>query len=389
MQQAKHNIAFIINSLEGGGAERVMCKLLTIMEADFQSAGYNVHLILLDDLPQEQQCPEYVNQVVLDTKGSLHSGYSALKKALEKIAPHTCVSFLTRANMLNVSLAKRLGYRAVISERVNTSSHLSGGLKDFISRCLVKATYPSADCVIAVSEGVKADLIENFSVKRERIKTIYNPYNMANISAMAQQPVDDLPSKPYIIGTGRLVRNKNFDLLLQAVAASSVGHDIVILGQGEEKQALLQRAESLGLSGRLHLLGFKSNPYPYIKGADFFVSTSNAEGFPNAIAEAMCLGKAVVATNCESGPAEILTGEYPYNVSGFEAQSYGCICEVNSVSGVAGALDYMSRDENKQRYEQRSAERAATFSNAVFREKLLKALKLQQSQPETGHVSGR
>ena len=54
-------------------------------------------------------------------------------------------------------------------------------------------------------KGVKADLIENFSVKRERIKTIYNPYNMANISAMAQQPVDDLPSKPYIIGTGRLM----------------------------------------------------------------------------------------------------------------------------------------------------------------------------------------
>ena len=388
MAKPATDIAFIINSLEGGGAERVMSKLLAIMEADFLSAGFRVHLILLDNLPEQQQVPAYVNKVVLDTKGSLHAGYKALKNVLFSVKPDICVSFLTRANMLNVALAKRFGHQAIISERVNTSSHLSGGLKDLISKILVRASYPSADLIIAVSEGVKADLVENFGVSASNVQTVYNPYDINAINALAAEPVSDLPAKPYIIGTGRLVKNKNFDLMLKAVAASNIDHDIVILGQGDEKAALLTRAAELGLENRLHLKGFKSNPYPYIKNADFFVSTSNAEGFPNAIAEAMCLGKAVVATNCESGPAEILTGKYPYSVQGFEAQAHGCLCEVNSVSDVADALNYMAAETNRKKYADRSQKRAATFSNEVFRQRIRGALGLNVTQLEQKYVSG-
>ncbi len=382
------DIVFIINSLEGGGAERVMCKLLSIMESDFLAAGYRAHLILLDNLPEQQSVPAYVNKVTLDTKGSLHAGYKALKNTLFSIKPDICVSFLTRANMLNVSLAKRFGHKAVISERVNTSSHLSGGLKDFISKMLVRVTYPSADLVVAVSEGVKADLIENFGVSANRIQTVYNPYDVAAITAQSLEVVEDLPARPFIVGTGRLVNNKNFDLMLQAVAASNISHDVVILGQGEEKAALEARAAELGIAHRVHLMGFKSNPYPYISHADFFVSTSNAEGFPNAIAEAMCLGKAVVATNCESGPAEILTGDSPYKVKGFKAEAYGCICEVNSVKGVADALNFMSADTNKKKYAARSLQRASTFSNEVFRQRIRAAIGLNITQLEHQHVSG-
>ena len=92
MAKPATDIAFIINSLEGGGAERVMSKLLAIMEADFLSAGFRVHLILLDNLPEQQQVPAYVNKVVLDTKGSLHAGYKALKNVLFSVKPDICVS---------------------------------------------------------------------------------------------------------------------------------------------------------------------------------------------------------------------------------------------------------------------------------------------------------
>lgn len=388
MARPSSDIAFIINSLEGGGAERVMCKLLTIMQADFSRSGVRVHLIILDELPEQQQVPPYVNKITLDSRGSLYKGYDALKTVLAEIRPAICVSFLTRANMLNISLARKSVHQAVISERVNTSRHFSGGLKDIISKALVRVSYPFADLVIAVSDGVRADLIRNYGVRAGRIQTVYNPYDITEMSAQAAEAVTDLPRQPYIIGTGRLVRNKNFNLLLQAVAASSIKHDIVILGQGEERSALISRAQSLGLGERLHLPGYRANPYPFIKHADFFVSTSNAEGFPNAIAEAMCLGKPVVATNCESGPAEILTGEYPYSVKGFRAEAYGCICEVNNVKAVANALNFMSADTNKKKYAEKSQQRAAMFSNAAFRQRIRAVLGLNITQLELKNVSG-
>ena len=387
MNQTNTTIAFIINSLEGGGAERVMCKLLSIMEKDFAALNLDVHLILLDDLPQAHCPPSYVRKHVLDTKGSLHNGYSALKTVLRAIKPTLCVSFLTRSNLLNVATSKKLGHRTIISERVNTSSHLSGGIKDIISKCLVRMTYPSAHAVIAVSEGVKADLVDNFGVPENRISTIYNPYNVKTITTMASEQVDDLPANPYVIATGRLVKNKNFSLLLESLAASQLTHDLVILGQGEEREALEDKAQALGIAHRVHFLGFKNNPYPYLFHSDFFVSTSNAEGFPNAIAEAMCLGKAVIATNCESGPAEILTGEYPYSVKGFKAEAFGCICEVNNVQGVTDALNFFSDDDRVQNYAKRSEQRASAFSNKLFKQRFHEVLGLTNKTRISDHVS--
>ena len=111
---------------------------------------------------------------------------------------------------------------------------------------------------------------------------------------------------PYVISVGRLVKNKNFSLLINAYAKANISEDLVILGVGDEELLLKELANELGVGNKVHFLGFKSNPYPYVKSAEYFISTSNAEGFPNAIVEAMCLEKAVVATNCESGPAEII-----------------------------------------------------------------------------------
>ncbi len=365
---------FIINSLEGGGAERVMCKLLSILESWFRDQNREVYLLLLDEADEAHVCPDYVNKETLFTDGSLLNGYSVLQQRLKNLQPEYCVSFLTRANMLNIALAKRLGYRSIISERVNTSSHFSGGLKDKVSKVMVRASYPLADRVIAVSEGVKADLIKRFGVPPRKIDTVYNPYDIPAINKLSDDIPEDLPPRPYIIGTGRLVPNKNFSLMIRAYAKAGIGEDLLILGQGEERDRLQALAGALGVAERVHFAGFKANPYPYLKGARYFVSTSNAEGFPNAIVEAMCLGKPVVATNCESGPAEILTGDYPVTVSGFRAAEYGALCELNHVEGVAEAMRYMSDDLNQEEYQYRSLSRARDFSNSIFMAKVISAI---------------
>lgn len=384
MQQTT-NVAFMINSLEGGGAERVMCKLLAIMEAYFKEQQLSVYLILLDDLPEAHRCPDYVNKITLDTQGSLVKGYQLAKQKLDAINPQFCISFLTRSNMLNVAIARQVGFQAILSERVNTSSHFSGGLKDTISKWMVKMSYPRAQRVIAVSEGVRADLIANFNVAPDHLDVIYNPYDIAQIERLAAEPVTDLPAKPFIIGTGRLVKNKNFSLLLEALAQSTLTDDLLILGQGDQLTALKAQAAALGIADRVHFAGFRENPYPYLKHARFFVSTSNAEGFPNAIVEAMCLGKAVIATNCESGPAEILSGQYPLQVSGFTEQPYGCLCETNHVEGVAAALNHLDNADQLARYSAQSALRAQDFSNAIFREKIIQVISPAAGQYKESH----
>ncbi|MCU7556115.1 glycosyltransferase [Alteromonas sp. ASW11-19] len=386
MTQVKPAV-FIINSLEGGGAERVMCKLLTILESWYAEQQQKVYLLLLDDTEEAHHCPGYVIKETLASGGSLIRGYTLLHQRLKKLQPEYCVSFLTRANILNAVLGKTLSYRSILSERVNTSSHLSGGWRDKISKQLVKTTYPLADRVIAVSAGVKADLVRNFGLASGNIHIVYNPYDIAEIEDLAAQPVQDLPTVPYIIGSGRLVENKNFSLMLKAYARADIEEHLVILGQGELHAQLQTLTNQLGIAERVHFLGFKANPYPYLRGASYFVSTSNAEGFPNAIVEAMCLGKPVLATNCESGPAEILCGDYPVTVSGFNAAAHGGLCELGSVEGVATGMQYMSDDTNNQLYGYRSIARARDFSYRVFKDKILRALNRSQPHEDNTRVS--
>lgn len=370
MLTSNRPVVFIINSLEGGGAERVMAKLLAIMEDYFSHADVPVHLVLLDTLEESQQCPPYVTKTVLTSNGSLKAGYQQLKPLLKTLSPQICFSFLTRSNFLNIAIAKSLGYRAIISERVNTTSHLSGGLKDGISRFLVKLLYKRADNVVAVSEGVKADLIENYAVPEPKVSLLYNPYDIEQLHELASEAVTDIPKAPYIIGVGRLVKNKNFSLLLSAYAKADIVEDLVILGVGDEEAMLKALAKTLGIADRVHFLGFKPNPYPYVAKAEYFVSTSNAEGFPNAIVEAMCLNKPVIATNCESGPAEIIAEQYPYQVSGASEEKNGILCELNNAQGVADALVLFKGSANRARYVEKSQACAQQFSYAAFHKRV-------------------
>jgi glycosyltransferase involved in cell wall biosynthesis len=249
---------------------------------------------------------------------------------------------------------------------VNTSSHFATARTGFISKLMVKAVYPKATFVVPVSQGVMRDLVQNYAVPQSKCTVMYNAYDQAELSEKATQIVTDLPAKPYLIGIGRLMPNKNFSLLINAFAKSKSQRDLVILGQGPELLVLTNLVKTLGLEKRVHLLGFKENPYPYLKNADYLVSTSNAEGFPNGIAEAMCLGKPVIATNCQSGPAEILTGNDATQTNSFLCAGHGILCEVNNVKAVSQAIDNIEANQQIAEYQQKSLARAVTFSYAAM-----------------------
>ncbi|MEL7014234.1 MAG: glycosyltransferase, partial [Pseudomonadota bacterium] len=206
-------VCFLINSMEGGGAERAMANLLHYLLPTLD--GYDVELLLLDDLTMAQTLPSDLPVKALDGKGSLLRSYFELQRhwSTEANRPDVCVSFLARANVLNVWLARKFGHRTIISERVHTSSHVAASRIAPVLRWVTRMSYPKADQVVAVSRGVQQDLTQNYAVPASKISVIGNAIDEARLTRLSRQaPPFPLPDD-FLLGMGRLVPNKNFSLL--------------------------------------------------------------------------------------------------------------------------------------------------------------------------------
>jgi glycosyltransferase involved in cell wall biosynthesis len=172
-------------------------------------------------------------------------------------------------------------------------------------------TYPYADAVVAVSGGVADDLSRTIRLARDRIRVIYNPVLTREMLEMSHDEVE-YPwigaGKPVILAVGRLVEQKDFPTLVRAFAKVRRDRDayLVILGEGEERAHIEQIARELGLQESVFMPGFVSNPYACMRQATILALPSRWEGFGNVVVEAMACGTPVVASDCRSGPAEIL-----------------------------------------------------------------------------------
>ena len=239
----RKRILFAINSLAGGGAERVLATLLAGSEP--WRARYDIHLALLDDEPRAYDVPEWVELHQLDAGHKLLPSLTGLRALAGRLKPHATLSFLTRANIANAWAMAGRRRPWLISERVNTSAHLGSAVA---ARAMVRLVYPRAAHVIAVSEGVVDDLAAHFGVARSRMSAIANPVDHRRIAELAAEPPAFVPAGPYIAAAGRLVPNKNFPLLLRAYAQAAPPERLVILGEGPERGALEALAASLGIA---------------------------------------------------------------------------------------------------------------------------------------------
>jgi glycosyltransferase involved in cell wall biosynthesis len=366
-QQACKRVLFIINSLAGGGAERVMCTLLRASQGELRDS--RISLLLLDREAAMYEVPRWIDVQQLDCRHSLLRSIWSVWRALARARPDLTVSFLTRSNVANIIASALLGIPAVISERVNTSSHLGVGAGAAVARLLVKATYPKARRIIAVSQGVADDLRASFGIRRDRMAVIANPIDVEAIRAQADSGAPVPIEGPYAVTMGRLVPNKNFGMLIEAFARSGIAGQLLILGDGPERDTLTRQIEMLGLSGRVVMPGFSANPFPTLARAAFYVSPSNAEGFPNSLLEAMSVGLPVISTNCPSGPSEVLADLPREQVGpGVTFAPHGILVAPNDPDAMAQALQAMADPARRASYAACAPKRAADFGVARARE---------------------
>jgi glycosyltransferase involved in cell wall biosynthesis len=351
---------FVINSLTTGGAEHVLVELLHFLEVHL--AECDVHLVLLDSEVEHHSAPLWVTKHTLNARSSIVLSTVLLARLLERIRPDVIISLLTRANCASVLASRILGLNVIISERTHTSTHFGNRFGAGIRKWMVRLIYPLAHKVIAVSHGVAIDLATNFRVAASRIIVISNPIDTQGIREKAlQSPTIELPG-PYIVAAGRLIPSKNFRLLIEAYSASGRSEALVILGEGEERPMLEDVIASAGLQKRVFLPGHISNPHSIVKRARLFVSSSNQEGFPNSIVEAMALGIPVVATDCLTGPSEILGGISEQQCTCVECAPYGILVPPNSVNALAEAIRLALNEELNSRYRASSLERSEDFA---------------------------
>ncbi len=254
---------------------------------------------------------------VIDLGAShVNTSFAALVHYLRREPPAVLLSDKDKVNRLALWARRYAGVTTRVAVRlgIHVSTNLAerGWFERTVQTFSIRRFYPWADVILVPSQGVADDLAALGRLPRDKVCVVPNPVVTPELEALAAQPVShpwfEDASVPVILGVGELGARKDFETLIKAVALVRRERRcrLLILGRGRQREALLALGATLGLGDDLALPGFVANPYAYMSRASVFASASRFEGFANVIAEALAVGVPVVATDCPSGPREIL-----------------------------------------------------------------------------------
>ncbi len=316
-------VAIYIDSLRGYGADKVLLKIAEGL------AGLDVDV----DMVTAKKVGEISSQInprvnLIDfgsSRFNLIKNVIGLTRYLIDQKPAILFSSIHFNNVTSACamvLARLLGVKSKLV--VRQANSLEYQLKGYpfpvgaLMYPLIKMAYKKADLIICPSKGLLSDLTKFMKVEESKIQLVYNPTVTADIFEKAKQEIDHpwfkSKSCPIIVAAGRLKPQKDFKTLIHGFARvkrNFTDAKLVILGEGSQRQELENLITKLGITEDVDLIGFQENPYAFIAKADVFVLSSIYEGLPNILIEALALKTKIVATNCPSGPAEILKfGKY-------------------------------------------------------------------------------
>lgn len=360
-------ILFFIESLAGGGAEKVLSTLVK----HFDQTRYDVTVCAISGGGKyEKEVADSVKYVSILKAPSSYTGiwklwYVLKYKCIYEWLPMWLVYRLFVPKGYDVEVAFVEGFATKLlaassNKRAKKVAWVHCDLKEFpwpvntgVFKSLdeEKSAYSKFDEVAVVSEASKDHFVEIYGLA-DRTRCIYNPIDrtaIGELASLGQRDPED--SRFRFVSVGRLTEAKGYDRLIEAcVRLMREGFDfeLWIVGEGSDRALLEKQVKECGLTNMVKSLGFQKNPYQYLNQCDCFVCSSRTEGYSLVIAEAMCVGMPVISTRC-AGPEEILDGG-----------KYGVMVE-NSTEGLYEGMKKVLAMQDLSRLKQFSVERARSF----------------------------
>ena len=309
----KQTIFFLINSMENGGAEKVLSNILPPLSED-----YNIFLILLKN---KIFYPLPSNITIVSLSNIRHNllmlflfpVYTLkLKKLIKKYKPTKIISSLEISNFVNILINKQ----AIISFETSLFFFQNSFIGKIYKKCILKL-YPKAQIIKVNSQENRLDLATKTSIPLRKIITIYNPINTEEISRLQNKKVI-LPftlrkNHKIFVTVGRLNALKNTTALIQSFKKLPENNILLIIGDGPEKNNLKRLITRNQLQKQIFLLGRQKNVYKYLNIAHYFIFASMVEGFPNVLAEAMACNLPIITSDFKTGAREIIDPGLKFN----------------------------------------------------------------------------
>lgn len=319
--QRSRLIALVIDSLSGGGAEKVVIELAKAL----RKLGHKAVIVSFQkrvdySIPDELDV-YYVydtQRVKLYRTRDRQTHADAFLQRIESIEANVGARFDLWVSNLDEChyILSACGFENTLYVAHNAIKQTlvralkMGPFKYFRQRRLFKSLENKH--VIAVSDGLKDEIERQNVFSAALVTRIYNPFCADTIRSLSLEPLTQAPTQPYIIHIGRFAKQKRHDVLLKSLR--NIPSDIKLVCLSNNSKGIQKLAHSLGVAERVILPGFQDNPYKWIKHAKALVLTSDFEGFGNVLLEALLCGTPVVSTNCPCGPNEILVDELADNL---------------------------------------------------------------------------
>lgn len=352
----KKRIGILINSMTNGGAEKVAC----LLASEINRKDYEVEFILLekDDFYEP---PKEVRVTYLSDQTEKEPSYVKffslfyfalkLKKLLSEREISFVQSHIYRSNFVNI-LAKFFGakHKTQLVNHGILSRHKGEGIRGFIVIMLTKLLYPYSDECILVSNEMKIDMEGQVGIKNSKV--INNPFDFKVIEQLSKAPSLEKgfvfqTHKKYLICAGRCIKIKRFDVIIRSLPFLAEDIDLIILGDGEEQSKLIELSKKLNLAERVHFLGNVENPFNFFEKSNVFILSSETEGFPMVLIEAMACGLPIISTDCISGPREILDAEgSKLGDKRYEITDFGILTKIGDPECLAEAITLLIEDNS-------------------------------------------
>ena len=307
------NILFIVPSLVAGGAERQAIYLMR----GLLKRGFVISLLVFDPIGELfDEIPDGIKVYLSKSHKSGNPFRNPLKvlweiiRVIHRENPDIIYSRHWPTKTPTAFAGRLLGKKVVLSEANNLILYMVYNNTGRISSFLKNIACRLADKIVAVSQGV-ADCLEQLFNINSNIMVIHNGFDLEMIKNKSSEETSHRwfnEEEPIVVAVGRLVNQKGFSFLLEAIELVNRKSPtrLIIIGDGELRAKLEKQAEEIAIKDKVDFIGIRKNPFAYMARCDLFVLSSLFEGFPNVLVEAMALGLPVISTNCPYGPCDII-----------------------------------------------------------------------------------